>query len=356
MATNTTNLKLLKKDPIADGDDTFNIETMLNENWDKIDTAVKGVQDDIDGIVIPDATTAQKGIVQLTNATDSTSETTAPTAKALKTVSDAAFPKVGGDISGSVSVAGTISANNTVIASGGISVILDSNNNSTRRWAQHIDAGSSLYLAPSDTNDSNDFNFSKGIVIRGGDTKIVNNGRVILDEIDAVKQSGVDRKSELATALNAKNVAANNQEAFSTLISKVGNISPITKSGGTGNVLNDASGQYQGDDNQRHFQWTPQGNATRDYVFALGDFPYQVGYGCLYLSNVQVVINSSQGITNFPSGYVDNFTQLQTSTTAAVYFNVVGYGKGTITLRVTFNANRATDIRFSCNLYRASGI
>ena len=37
MASNTNNLGLLKKDPVADGNDTFNIRTMLNENWDKID-------------------------------------------------------------------------------------------------------------------------------------------------------------------------------------------------------------------------------------------------------------------------------------------------------------------------------
>lgn len=39
MATTTPNLALLKKDPVADGADTFNIETMLNENWDKVDAA-----------------------------------------------------------------------------------------------------------------------------------------------------------------------------------------------------------------------------------------------------------------------------------------------------------------------------
>lgn len=37
MASNTEHLDLLMKDPIADKDDTFNIETMLNENWRIID-------------------------------------------------------------------------------------------------------------------------------------------------------------------------------------------------------------------------------------------------------------------------------------------------------------------------------
>lgn len=39
MASSTTNLNLYKKDPTTDGSDTFNITTMLNENWDKIDAA-----------------------------------------------------------------------------------------------------------------------------------------------------------------------------------------------------------------------------------------------------------------------------------------------------------------------------
>ncbi|MED0680597.1 hypothetical protein P4T20_15040, partial [Aneurinibacillus thermoaerophilus] len=37
MASNTPNLGLYMKDPIADGNDTFNIQTMLNDNWIKID-------------------------------------------------------------------------------------------------------------------------------------------------------------------------------------------------------------------------------------------------------------------------------------------------------------------------------
>lgn len=40
MASYTPNLNLLMKDPVADGADTFNIQTMLNENWKKIDRQV----------------------------------------------------------------------------------------------------------------------------------------------------------------------------------------------------------------------------------------------------------------------------------------------------------------------------
>jgi len=42
LSSNTTNLSLYKADPVADGNNTFNIQTMLNNNWDLIDTAVAG--------------------------------------------------------------------------------------------------------------------------------------------------------------------------------------------------------------------------------------------------------------------------------------------------------------------------
>lgn len=43
MASYTPNLNLLKKSPVTDGNDTFNVDTMLNDNWDKIDDAVSNV-------------------------------------------------------------------------------------------------------------------------------------------------------------------------------------------------------------------------------------------------------------------------------------------------------------------------
>lgn len=43
MSSNTKNLGLYKADPKVDGNQTFNIDTMLNENWDKIDEAVSNV-------------------------------------------------------------------------------------------------------------------------------------------------------------------------------------------------------------------------------------------------------------------------------------------------------------------------
>jgi hypothetical protein len=45
LSSNTTKLNLYKKNPDTDGNDTFNIETMLNENWDKIDQNVATLED-----------------------------------------------------------------------------------------------------------------------------------------------------------------------------------------------------------------------------------------------------------------------------------------------------------------------
>lgn len=51
MSTNTPNLDLLKKDPMTDGLDTFNVQTMLNDNWDKIDATTGPASSIIKGVV-----------------------------------------------------------------------------------------------------------------------------------------------------------------------------------------------------------------------------------------------------------------------------------------------------------------
>ena len=63
MASYTKNLNLLKKYPVADGADTFNIETMLNENWDKIDEKVatgKAMKDHVTNQENPHKVTAEQ--------------------------------------------------------------------------------------------------------------------------------------------------------------------------------------------------------------------------------------------------------------------------------------------------------
>lgn len=82
MAEYTPNLNLLKKDPVVDGNDTFNIKTMLNDNWDKIDAskkvqdnAINNIKDDIQNINIPVKSVNQKTGNVVLNATDVGAET-----------------------------------------------------------------------------------------------------------------------------------------------------------------------------------------------------------------------------------------------------------------------------------------
>ena len=96
MASNTPRLGLYKKDPIADANDTFNIQTMLNDNWDKIDGKVailgpdgKILSEQLPQQSLPTASTTQAGIVQLNDTTNSASTTQAATASAVKQVNDA---------------------------------------------------------------------------------------------------------------------------------------------------------------------------------------------------------------------------------------------------------------------------
>lgn len=93
--------------------DWKNDDIVKAQDMNDIGEEINNLRTDIDNIHIPDASLTEKGIVQLTNATDSISETIAPTAKALKSAYDLAsnaLPKTGGTINGDVSIVGNAGA------------------------------------------------------------------------------------------------------------------------------------------------------------------------------------------------------------------------------------------------------
>lgn len=57
MASNTENLDLLMKNPSTDGADTFNVQTMLNDNWDKIDQFAGRLDKKLAGLLHDDTKT-----------------------------------------------------------------------------------------------------------------------------------------------------------------------------------------------------------------------------------------------------------------------------------------------------------
>lgn len=90
MPSQTPNVGLYKVNGETDGNDTFNVDVVLNDNWDKLDAAVGQIQEDLGNVTVPDASLTEKGIVQLSNATNSTSEVMAATPKAVKDAYDKA--------------------------------------------------------------------------------------------------------------------------------------------------------------------------------------------------------------------------------------------------------------------------
>ncbi|RED36353.1 tail fiber protein [Paenibacillus sp. VMFN-D1] len=94
MSSNTPNLGLLKKDPMTDGNETFNIQTMLNDNWDKIDDKVGQMSDEIGNITVPDASLTVAGKTMLSNSITGTRENVAATEKAVKLALDKSLSSV----------------------------------------------------------------------------------------------------------------------------------------------------------------------------------------------------------------------------------------------------------------------
>lgn len=75
MAINTTNLQLLEKDTTTDGNDTFNIKTILNDNWDKIDADSKVKSDAIASNSSKIGTLANLGTIDKSSTVNAINET-----------------------------------------------------------------------------------------------------------------------------------------------------------------------------------------------------------------------------------------------------------------------------------------
>lgn len=192
MASKTPNLDLLKKDPVADGNDTFNIETMLNENWDKIDAAVGEVREELKEVHVPSATLTEPGIVQLSSATDSSSETLAATPKAVKSAYDAA-----------VAAQNTANAANTAAATAQSTA---DNANSAAATAQNTANAVSSAVGPLSS------------LLTGTKSNTV-------AAINELFTNVSDGKNAIASAITGKGVVASGSDPFAVLAQKIGQIS-----------------------------------------------------------------------------------------------------------------------------------
>ncbi|MCA1293716.1 phage tail protein [Paenibacillus sp. alder61] len=191
MASKTPNLDLLKKDPVADGNDTFNIETMLNENWDKIDAAVGEVREELKEVHVPSATLTEPGIVQLSSATNSSSEALAATPKAVKSAYDAA---VAAKATASVANSAAATAQNTANS-----------------------ANSAAAAAQNSANAANNAVGPLASLLTG----VKSNTVAAINELFTNVSDG---KNTIASAITGKGVPASGSDTFSALAGKIGKI------------------------------------------------------------------------------------------------------------------------------------
>ncbi|WP_059044442.1 tail fiber protein [Paenibacillus rubinfantis] len=206
MATNTPNLNLLKKDPIADGNETFNIQTMLNENWDKIDEAIGGIN-------FPDASLTVKGKVQLSNETDSSAEDRAATSRAVKAVSDSFAAQL---VEKADQSALTSHANLTT-AHGATSVATAS------RIIVRDAAGRAKVAAPSASDDIALKSTVDNAVGTLSNLLTTAKGNAVA-AINELFTSASNGKDAVAAAITGKGVAASGSDTFAQLATKIGQI------------------------------------------------------------------------------------------------------------------------------------
>ncbi|WP_411345510.1 phage tail protein [Paenibacillus sp. WLX1005] len=417
MASNTPNLNLLKKNPATDGNDTFNVQTMLNDNWDKIDTAVKQVKDKVDTINVPSASTTQAGIVQLTNATNSTSETLAPTAKALKTVSDAALPKTGGTVSGTLSISDPNTTPLMIHSPG------------SKRWVSHLESpisssttGGRLHLSPSKSVDATDWDFDKGIMINsdtgrvrikngvegdfvtynnrtwlnaqtnlgttpsytltlgdsdtgfnwngdgyfdiksnGSTAAYVNNGKFIVrDDGNNYYDVGNDIRDLKSSGANAKTKLAAAVSAKSVTTTADATFDTIANNilqikALTINGVPDVNSNNIGKDGNGNYLYQINNNASFDWTFTLPNVNFIPSYVSLGIGNIQCFYSDGR-YNNVGLSYPPTNFISSSNSSSGISFSIVSLSKGALTLRVTDTSSSYTSFRFYLTNFTAVGI
>lgn len=208
MASKTPNLDLLKKDPVADGNDTFNIETMLNENWDKIDAAVGEVREELKEVHVPSATLTEPGIVQLSSATNSSSEALAATPKAVKSAYDAA---VAAQATANAANSAAAAAQNTANSANSAAA-------SAQNTANTSSSAAASALARADA--ANNAIGPLSVLLTGDKSSAV-------AAINEVFTSGVNAKKGIVEVINAMGGRASTTDTWTTLATKIQQISTI---------------------------------------------------------------------------------------------------------------------------------
>lgn len=265
MPIKTPNLDLYKVNGETDGNDTFNVDVVLNDNWDKIDAAVGNIKVDI-----PDASLAEKGIVQLSNATNGTRENVAVTEKAvndaalqaksytdqqISLVTETGIPKL---VSYPLLVTATadnqkvfeipldiFDANTDTLLVAINRAVLDSTQytvtNTVRNEAGEVTQRAKITLLSGVASTSEvtmvvlkNVPIGPEGTINGAVMAVnsvpINRVNGLEDQLDEVFQSVSDGKTAIAAAITDKGVAASGSDTFPVLADKIGQITTGIKS------------------------------------------------------------------------------------------------------------------------------
>ena len=221
MAKNTTNLGLYEKES-TDGSDTFNIQTMLNDNWDKIDVDSKAKADALTNLA-GEGRTAEtvKGNADAINALAGEGNTTT-----VKAVDDALKSHLS-DTSSHITSTERATWNAKQAALGYVPV---------QQGGGTGQLGNKVYIG---------WDGSK----LKAQVDAVDLGRLLTEsDYNQLFQFANDGKTGIANAVTAKGVAASPTDTFAALASKIGQI----QTGPTFAAGDDCPLCYP-DDTDRHF-------------------------------------------------------------------------------------------------------
>lgn len=262
MSSKTKNLGLLKKDPILDKNDTFNIQTMLNDNWDKLDGAVGG------------------GFQQAKDYTD----------EQISLVTATGIPKL---VSYPLQVTATednqtnfeIPLDAFEVATDTLIVVINraflDASQYTVKAANRDEAGELVKRAEIELIKGVKIDSKISLVVLknvpiGADGSIngavlatesvpINRVNGLQDKLDEAFQAGNERKSELVAALIAKGVEATTDDSWSDLLDKINSIIKATGDATAGDIR---QGKKATTDNGEIIGTMP----TRSDVFKAGSY------------------------------------------------------------------------------------
>ncbi|WP_103110287.1 phage tail protein [Brevibacillus reuszeri] len=232
----TANLGL----PLIDANMTADVPRDMNALAEAVDTAVTEA---VEGVTVPDATTTQKGVVQLNDTTTSTNKTQAGTADAVRrayergsegvtaaaaaqakadaaetpagaqakantaetNAKNASLPRTGGTVTGTIVFTTELPSITKV--------------SGKKSWVHHhSSATGGYYIAPSITDGGEDFDYSKGLHVFEDDVKWAGGS------LNDLKSSVANGKQAIATAISGKGVPASGSDEFAVLANKVSQI------------------------------------------------------------------------------------------------------------------------------------